>query len=110
MTTSQQPDWRKEIRRCCHCRAEYRPAREAQDYCSTACKRAAAYGRERFRSGTKGPRRMRLEASETLSATPLPGSVRNGGFSSKEPTFSSRDVPLENWPLQDLRELGTAAA
>ena len=58
-------DWRKEYRKCDHCRGEYRPKRQAQSYCSPTCKRAAAYGRERFAAGTKGRRRRRLEASET---------------------------------------------
>ena len=39
--------------------------REAQSYCSPDCRRAAAYGRERFKAGTKGRRKRRLEASET---------------------------------------------
>ena len=50
-------DWRKEYRTCDHCGGEYRPKREAQSYCKPACRRAAAYGRERFDAGTKGRRK-----------------------------------------------------
>jgi hypothetical protein len=46
------------------CRAEYRPVREPQSYCSPRCKRAAAYGRERFQAVTRGQRKRRLEASD----------------------------------------------
>jgi hypothetical protein len=67
------PNWRTEYRRCDNCRSEYRPQREAQSYCSRDCRRAAAYGRERFNAGTVGRRRRRLEASDKLP-------VRNGVF------------------------------
>ena len=76
--------WRNEYRRCDNCRIEYRPVREAQSYCSRRCKRAAAYGRERFRAGTKGRRRRRLEASDKLAGMVVAGSVRSGAFSSIE--------------------------
>jgi hypothetical protein len=79
------PKWRNEYRRCDNCRREYRPQREAQSYCSRRCKRAAAYGRERFRAGTKGSRRKRLEASDKLAGRVVAGSVRNGVFSSIDP-------------------------
>jgi hypothetical protein len=75
------PSWRNEYRRCDNCRGEYRPHREAQSYCSPDCRRAAAYGRERFKNGTKGRRRRRLEASDKLPATLVAGSFRNGDFS-----------------------------
>jgi hypothetical protein len=78
------PKWRNEYRRCDNCRREYRPQREAQSYCSRDCRRQAAYGRERFKNGMKGPRRRRLEASETLPATVVAGSFRNRDFSSIE--------------------------
>src|SRR5262249_16529242 len=58
--------WRDETRRCFYCRREFRPVREAQRFCKPACKRAAAYGRERFKNGTKGPRRRRLEGCEIV--------------------------------------------
>jgi hypothetical protein len=58
------PKWRNEYRRCDNCRGEYRPNREAQSYCSRDCRRAAAYGRERFKAGIAGRRRRRLEASD----------------------------------------------
>ena len=77
--------WRNEYRRCENCRSEYRPQREAQSYCSRRCKRAAAYGRERFKAGTSGRRRKRLEASDKLSGRVVAGSVRNGFFSSTNP-------------------------
>src|SRR5262252_4680464 len=75
-------NWRKEYRRCDNCRGEYRPERQAQSYCSRDCRRAAAYGRERFKNGTKGRRKRRLEASDKLPATLVAGSFRNGDFSS----------------------------
>ena len=84
--------WRNEYRRCDNCRIEYRPVREAQSYCSRRCKRAAAYGRERFRAGTKGRRRRRLEASDKLAGMVVAGSVRSGVFSSIETGgYSSTD-------------------
>jgi len=74
-------------RKCERCNTEYRPTREAQSYCSPKCRREAAYGRERFQSGTRGPRRRlltpRLEASERRPAEPsetLPGRVVAGSF------------------------------
>jgi hypothetical protein len=54
------PKWRSEYRRGDNCRGEYRPQREAQSYCSRDCRRAAAYGRERFKAGTVGRRKRRL--------------------------------------------------
>ena len=60
---------------------------------SRDCRRAAAYGRERFRNGTKGRRRRRFEASDNLPATLVAGSFRNGDFSSIE-TGSCRPT---NW-------------
>ena len=39
--------WRNEYRRCERCKADYHPQRQSQSYCSPACRRAAAYGRER---------------------------------------------------------------
>jgi hypothetical protein len=74
------PSWRNEYRRCDNCRSEYRPQREAQSYCSRDCRRASAYGRERFKNGTKGRRRRQLEASGKLLGTLVAGSFRNGVF------------------------------
>src|SRR6186713_3246579 len=51
------PKWRSEYRRCDNCRSEYRPKREAQSYCSRDCRRAAPYGRERFKAGRTVGRR-----------------------------------------------------
>jgi hypothetical protein len=66
--------WSDELRRCSTCRAEYRPKREAQTYCSPRCKRDAAYTRERLlKKGAKKPRKRHL-------GIPIPGSVRNGPF------------------------------
>jgi hypothetical protein len=76
------PNWRNEYRRCDNCRSEYRPQRESQSYCSRDCRRAAAYGRERFRAGTSGRRRRRLEASDKVPL--VAGNFRNGVFSSIE--------------------------
>jgi hypothetical protein len=63
------PKWRNEYRRCDNCRREYRPQRETQSYCSRACRRQAAYGRERFKAATVGRRERRLEASDKLSGS-----------------------------------------
>jgi hypothetical protein len=87
------PTWRNEYRRCDNCRSEYRPQREAQSYCGPACRRAVAYGRERFKAGTKGRRRSRLEASDKVPGIPIAGSFRNGDFSSIE---TARCKPT-NW-------------
>jgi hypothetical protein len=76
--------WRNEYRRCERCNAEYRPQREAQSYCNRDCRRQAAYGRERFKNGTKGRRKRRLEASDKDLGTLVAGSFRNGDFSSIE--------------------------
>jgi hypothetical protein len=108
-------NWRKEYRKCDRCRGEYRPKRQAQSYCSRECKRAAAYGRERFAAGTKGRRRRRLEASDKPLATPLPGSVRNGVFSSIEtvackPTTGAFDGPTMVWPERDFHAGPTPGA
>ena len=51
-----------DYRKCERCKAEYRPARQDQSYCSSRCKRGAAYGRERFAASTKGARKRRLQA------------------------------------------------
>ena len=86
----------KTYRKCDTCKIEYRVTREAQSYCSPHCRRVAAYGRERFQSQTKGPRKRLLrprEASDisppTASKTPsgrvVAGSFRKGGFSSTKP-------------------------
>jgi hypothetical protein len=86
----------KTYRKCDTCKNEYRVKREAQSYCSPRCRREAAYGRERFQSQTRGPRkrllRPRQEASEKhpltapkpLAGRVVAGSFRNGGFSSTE--------------------------
>jgi hypothetical protein len=86
------PKWRHEYRKCEKCRREYRPVREAQSYCSRGCRRAAAYGRERFQSGTRGPKRRLLtarqeasekrpvEASDTFPCRVVAGSIRKFGF------------------------------
>jgi len=71
-------------RKCQRCKIEYRPAREAQSYCSRECRRQAAYGRERFKAGTKGRRKRRLEASDNLLGSLVAASFRNGDFSSSE--------------------------
>src|SRR6188472_2935812 len=78
------PKWRSEYRRCDNCRSEYRPKREAQSYCSRDCRRAAAYGRERFKAGTVGRRKRRLEAYDKRPGTPVAGSFRKGDFSSSK--------------------------
>jgi hypothetical protein len=96
------PKWRNEYRRCDNCRGDYRPQREAQSYCSRDCRRAAAYGRERFKAGTIGRRKRRLEASDKRLGTLVAGSFRKGDFSSIE-TGCYRPT---NW----IEELNQAAA
>src|SRR5215469_10636107 len=92
--------WRDEYRKCHACRNEYRPKRQAQSYCSPRCKRAAAYGRERFAAGTVGARKRRLEASDKAPGIPIAGTVRNGGFSSIEPIAyrPTKPIPFTEWP------------
>jgi hypothetical protein len=97
------PRWRNEYRRCDTCRREYRPQREAQSYCSPDCRRAAAYGRERFKAGTRGRRRRRLEASGKLPGTLVAASFRNEVFSSIEPIPCKATKPagssaFDQWP------------
>ena len=94
--------WRDQYRRCDACKREYRPQRQAQSYCSPRCKRAAAYGRERFAAGTVGARRRRLEASDKALGIPIAGTVRNRVFSSIEtiackPTKPIPSVSFEEW-------------
>ena len=89
-------------RKCQRCKIEYRPAREAQSYCSRECRRQAAYGRERFKGGTKGRRKRRLEASDNLLGTLVAGSFRNGDFSSSE-TGGCRPA---NW-IEKLNQAAT---
>ena len=97
------PKWRSEYRRCDNCRSEYRPQREAQSYCSRDCRRAAAYGRERFKAGTVGRRKRRLEASDNVPGRVVAGSVRSGPFSSIEPipckaTKPPHSAGFDHWP------------
>jgi len=115
------PKWRNEYRKCDNCRGECRPQREAQSYCSRGCRRAAAYGRERFQSQTKGPRKRllkpRREASETSPPSPLTapktlsgrvvaGSFRKGGFSSTKTISCGRVVCGEfQWRGLAIQEL-----
>ena len=93
---------RKTYRKCDTCKNEYRVTREVQSYCGPRCRRAAAYGRERFQSQTKGPRKRLLRpreaseagpstAPETPSGTVVAGSFRKGGFSSTK-TIPCRGV------------------
>jgi hypothetical protein len=78
------PDWKLTPRQCSwhDCNESFYPKRQAQEYCSQSCRRDAAYGRERFESGTKGPRKRRLEASDKLPRTTTLGSFRSGHISS----------------------------
>src|SRR6516162_4862815 len=97
--------WRDDYRKCNACKREYRPKRKAQSYCSPHCKRAAAYGRERFAAGTVGARRRRLEASDKPRGFFL---NRNNNLQTDKtyPFFLVR--PLAS--LQGLQALGDAAA
>jgi hypothetical protein len=87
-----------DCRRCDRCKAEFKPVRQAQSYCSPRCRREAAYGRERFSAGTKGKRKRllkpalesRLEASDKAQATTIARSFRNGPFSSIETVPANR--------------------
>jgi hypothetical protein len=95
--------WRDEYRRCERCKVEYHPRRQSQSYCSPACRRAAAYGRERFAAGTTGRRRRRLEASDKPLGIPIAVTVRNRDFSSIEtipckPTKPSPSSSFDHWP------------
>jgi len=87
--------WRDQYRRCERCKAEYHPQRQSQSYCCPACRRAAAYGRERFAAGTTGRRRRRLEASDKAPGIPIAGSFRNESFSSIE-TIPCKPTKLIN--------------
>jgi len=74
--------WRDQYRKCDACKSEYRPQREAQSYCSSRCKRDAAYTRRLLLAGrTRRVRKRRL-------ATPIPGSVKKGPFSSTKSASS----------------------
>ena len=95
--------WRDKYRKCDACKREYRPQRQAQSYCSPRCKRAAAYGREKFTAGTVGARRRRLEASDKPLGIPIAGTVRNEDFSSIEtiPCKPTKPIPsssFDHWP------------
>ena len=97
------PKWRNEYRKSDNCRREYRHNREAQSYCSPDCRRAVAYGRERFKAGTRGRRRRRLEASDKLPGTQVAGSFRSLVFSSTEATACKPPKPhssatFDHWP------------
>ena len=102
------PNWRNEYRKCENCRREYRPQRQAQSYCSRDCRRAAAYGRERFNKGTKGRRKRRLEASDKLPATLVAGSFRNGVFSSIETGCYKPTNWIEKLNQHDANEIDWA--
>src|SRR5262249_39911485 len=102
------PNWRNEYRRCDNCRSEYRPQREAQSYCSRDCRRAAAYGRERFKACTTGRRRRRLEASDKDLGTPVAGSFRNGDFSSIETGFCKPTNWIEKLNQRHVNEIDGA--
>jgi hypothetical protein len=91
-----------DYRKCDRCKAEYKPVREAQAYCSKRCKRAAAYGRERFAAGTKGARKRRLQAPEGLPGMEVAGSVRNEAFSSIEPIGCKATKSLVSGPIDIL--------
>src|SRR5215470_203061 len=78
-----------------------------QSYCSRSCRRAAAYGWERFQSGTRGPRRRLLtprleaserrpiEASETFPGSVVAGSFRKRGFySTKSGACKGGNTPV----------------
>jgi len=84
------PNWRNEYRRCDNCRGEYLPQREAQSYCSRRCKRDASYTRERLLKG--GPRSVR----KRRLARVVPGTVRNGPFSSTK-SASSRALNIPDF-------------
>jgi hypothetical protein len=105
--------WRDKDRRCERCKADYHPQRQSQSYCSRVCRRAAAYGRERFVAGTKGRRRRRLEASdkwlveasETLPGRVVAGSFRKRTFSSIKPVACKRGntpVLVQDWQWPHL--------
>jgi len=102
------PNWRNEYRRCDNCRSEYRPQRESQGYCSRDCRRAAAYGRERFKAGTAGRRRRRLEASDKDLGTLVAESFRNGDFSSIETECCKPTNWIEKLNQRDAHDIDQA--
>src|SRR5262245_20605009 len=102
------PTWRNEYRRCDNCRSEYRPQREAQSYCNRNCRRSAAYGRERFKNGTKGRRKRRLEASDKVLGALVAGSFRNGAFSSIETGCYKPTKWIEKLNQRDAHDIDEA--
>ena len=72
-----------------HCKETFRPARSDHRFCSQRCREAYAYDLKRAEAGIKGPRKKRLQARATPSATPVAGSVENGLF------FSSNSIPCK---------------
>ena len=66
------------------------------------CKRAAAYGPERFAAGTKGARKRRLQAINMSPGMEIAGSVRNGPFSSIETVACKPTKSLVSGPIDLL--------
>ena len=72
-------------RACCayrHCKETFRSTRSDQRFCSQRCREAYAYDLKRAEAGIKGPRKKRLQATNTHPATPIAASRENGPFSS----------------------------
>src|SRR5262249_59986123 len=82
--------------------------RQSQSYCSPACRRAAAYGRERFAAGTTGRRRRRLKASDKAPGIPIAGSFRNGDFSSIETARCKPTNWIEKLNQRDAHDINQA--
>ena len=73
------------IRACCayrHCKETFPPSRSDHRFCSQRCREAYAYDLKRAEAGIKGPRKKRLQATDTHPATPIAASTKNGPFSS----------------------------
>lgn len=63
-----------------HCKELFHPVRANQRFCSQRCRKAYSYDLERAEAGIKGPRKKRLQAPVTASATPVAGSAQTGPF------------------------------
>ena len=97
---------KKTYRKCDTCKNEYRVTREAQSYCSPRCRRAAAYGRERFQSQTQGPRKRLLRLRETSDTRRPTASEPPSG---RVDIHSTRTVPIKQRPGSSLVERSTRA-
>jgi hypothetical protein len=59
--------WRDQYRKCDCVQERVSTARQAQSYCSPRCKRAAAYGRERFAAGKLRSGQVNLDRERLMA-------------------------------------------